>query len=393
MASLRTALRPLTAELSAAFAAPASASASSSSTISSTRHAYACQRPLTTAAGRTVSHTPPQPLPSSLPASRRPFSSSRPSRNSDTYQDTPSGYSKPQSSKSSRPWYRSPTTLVLGFIPIFTFGLGYWQIKRLKWKVNLIEELEDKLRKEPLHLPRNINLDVLPEFDFRLVTLRGTFDHSRTMFLGPRVRDGVLGFHVVCPMARAEGGGMVLVNRGFVSEKNIIGTGADRRLKDEAMPRGEVEFVALLPRIYPPNTFTPASDPKTNSWYHADPKEMAEWASAQVGASALSLESKQRNDALEDHHTPSAGVAESVKGMLGVGGSSSRESQRVLPVLLEEVFDGNVGEASARVAQGVPVGRAATIELRNQHAVYAATWFSLSACTAVMFGLLVRRGR
>lgn len=36
--------------------------------------------------------------------------------------------------------------------------------------------------------------------------------------------------------------------------------------------------------------------------------------------------------------------------------------------------DGNVGEAATRVAQGIPVGRAATIELRNQHAVYAATW-------------------
>lgn len=55
-----------------------------------------------------------------------------------------------------RPWYLSPTTLVLGFIPVFTFGLGYWQIRRLQWKVSLIEELEDKLRREPIRLPKNI---------------------------------------------------------------------------------------------------------------------------------------------------------------------------------------------------------------------------------------------
>ena len=127
------------------------------------------------------------------------------------YTDAPEGYSKSTSSRSQKPWYRSPTTLVLGFIPIFTFGLGYWQIKRLKWKVALIEELEDKLSRDPLRLPRNINIDVLPEFDFRLVSVRGTFDHARTMFVGPRVREGVMGYHVVVPFRRSEGGGMVLL--------------------------------------------------------------------------------------------------------------------------------------------------------------------------------------
>ncbi|KAJ1033717.1 hypothetical protein NDA13_001697 [Ustilago tritici] len=301
------------------------------------------------------------------------------------YTDAPEGYTKPRSSRSQRPWYKSPATLILGFIPIFTFGLGYWQIKRLKWKVSLIEELEDKLSRDPLRLPRNINMDVLPEFDFRLVSVKGTFDHSRTMFVGPRVRDGVMGYHVVVPFRRSEGGGMVLVNRGFVDEKKIVGQGEGRRLKDEAIVDGQTEFVTLLPRIYPPNAFTPKNVPEKGSWFHVNPAQMAEWASGKAGVEALSLTDK------EDHYTPSAGVAESVKGMLN--GKDGRESKRVLPVYLEEVFDGNVGEAATKVAQGIPVGRAATIELRNQHAVYAATWFSLSACTAVMFGLLVRRGR
>ncbi|PWZ00903.1 hypothetical protein BCV70DRAFT_187784 [Testicularia cyperi] len=315
---------------------------------------------------------------------------SRASTTTQEYTDAPEGYSRPQSSKSRGPWYKSPTTLVLGFIPIFTFGLGYWQIKRLKWKVNLIEELEDKLSQEPLRLPKNINLDVLPEFDFRLVSLEGVYDHSRTMFLGPRVREGVMGYHVVTPFRRSEGGGMVLVNRGFVSEKEIIGQGLNRRLKEEAMPSGETEFVALLPRIYPPNAFTPKNDPDKKLWFHANPAQMAEWASQQAGVTPLSLTPSPADESASDSYTPSAGVADSVKGMLGLG---SKQDARVLPVFLEEVFDGNVGEAAIRVSQGVPVGRAATIELRNQHAVYAATWFSLSACTAVMFGLLVRRGR
>jgi hypothetical protein len=53
-------------------------------------------------------------------------------------------------------WFRRPVVLILAFMPIFTFGLGVWQIQRLQWKLELIDELENKLKKQPLDLPRNI---------------------------------------------------------------------------------------------------------------------------------------------------------------------------------------------------------------------------------------------
>lgn len=46
--------------------------------------------------------------------------------------------------------------LLIGFIPVFTFALGTWQLQRLKWKVNLIDELEEKLQLQPLSLPPRI---------------------------------------------------------------------------------------------------------------------------------------------------------------------------------------------------------------------------------------------
>lgn len=100
--------------------------------------------------------------------------------------------------------------------------------------------------------------------------------------------------------------------------------------------------------------------------------------------------SSTSEDSHDDEYTPSAGVAQSVKSMLGVGSEPQKE-HHVLPILLEEVYDGY--DSATRLARGVPIGRSATIELRNQHAVYAATWLSLSAATAGMFVLLVRRGR
>lgn len=52
-------------------------------------------------------------------------------------------------------WY-SPTILLLGFIPLFTFALGTWQLQRLQWKISLIDELEEKLERDPIRLPRRI---------------------------------------------------------------------------------------------------------------------------------------------------------------------------------------------------------------------------------------------
>jgi len=52
-------------------------------------------------------------------------------------------------------WY-SPTIIVLGFIPFFTFALGTWQMQRLQWKIALIDELQEKLQREPILLPKRV---------------------------------------------------------------------------------------------------------------------------------------------------------------------------------------------------------------------------------------------
>ena len=46
--------------------------------------------------------------------------------------------------------------IILPFVPIVCLGLGVWQLQRLQWKVNLIEDLQDKLQRAPMNLPRNV---------------------------------------------------------------------------------------------------------------------------------------------------------------------------------------------------------------------------------------------
>jgi surfeit locus 1 family protein len=42
--------------------------------------------------------------------------------------------------------------LLLG-IPLTAFGLGTWQVKRLKWKKGLIKDMENRTTMEPLPMP------------------------------------------------------------------------------------------------------------------------------------------------------------------------------------------------------------------------------------------------
>ncbi|KAJ3836564.1 mitochondrial protein required for respiration [Lentinula raphanica] len=227
----------------------------------------------------------------------------------------------------------TPTMVLLGVIPVFTFALGTWQVQRLKWKVNLIDELEEKLQLAPLTLPRRINLSVIPEFVFRKVVIRGKWDHEHTMLLVPRVREGVHGAHVVTPLVR-ENGTTILVDRGFVSNDYVD----DMSFTKE---EGEVEILGMLRTAQVRNRFTPDNLPEERKWYWNDVDGMATYA----------------------------------------GG----EDANVQPVFVERIFQGHAGDADYCVSKGIPVGRAATVDLRNAHLSYVLTWFGLSALTSFMF--------
>ncbi|KAI0735020.1 mitochondrial protein required for respiration [Earliella scabrosa] len=245
--------------------------------------------------------------------------------------------------KAKRESWITPTMVLVGLIPIFTFGLGTWQVQRLKWKVALIDELEEKLQREPMPLPPYVNLSALPEFTFRKVVLKGHWDVSRLMLLGPRVWDGNIGYHVVVPFVRADGS-TVLVDRGFVAKD--LAPNARQLLASEG---NEVEILGMLRTAQARNKFTPDNHPEKGEWYWADIDAMATHA----------------------------------------GG----EEAGVQPVFVEEVFEGHAGEAASRLARGIPIGRSPTVDVRNSHVSYIVTWYSLSAFTTVMFLRLVLKRR
>jgi len=232
--------------------------------------------------------------------------------------------------------------VLVGIMPFFTFGLGTWQVQRLKWKVNLIDELEEKLRREPLMLPPKINLAIIPEFVYRKVLMSGKWDYDHTIIVGPRTRDGTAGYHVITPLVRSNGT-TVLVDRGFVSKDAI------EKFSKSSGTDGEVFVQGMLRVSQVRNSFTPDNHPEKGEWYWADVDAMAVYA----------------------------------------GG----ERANVQPVLVEEIFGGHAGEAAAKLKEGIPVGKSPVVEMRNSHMSYVVTWYSLSAFTTFMFLRLLTRQR
>ncbi|CAH8682555.1 unnamed protein product [Schistosoma rodhaini] len=87
----------------------------------------------------------------------------------------------PTSSKKQRTWI----TYSLLVLPATAFALGYWQIHRRRWKIDLIAKINARIPAKPIQLPKNVDSSIqLPEFTH--ISVRGYFDHSREVVIGPR---------------------------------------------------------------------------------------------------------------------------------------------------------------------------------------------------------------
>lgn len=80
----------------------------------------------------------------------------------------------------------------------------------------------------------------IPEYAYRKVYVTGFFDHDNEILLGPRTRDGSLGFHVITPLIRGEGQDTILVNRGFIKREV-----KDRKDRPEGLVRS-LDFYSIL---------------------------------------------------------------------------------------------------------------------------------------------------
>lgn len=226
----------------------------------------------------------------------------------------------------------SPLGYFLILIPITTFGLGCWQVKRKIWKENLIKELKEKSLTAAVDLPEN--LEDLNQLEYRAVKVRGEFQHEKEMYLGPRsfirpdgaemggglfsTRDSSNGYLVITPFKLAGRDESILVNRGWVSRKFV-----KPETRKEGQVSGEVELTGVVRLGEMRPQFTP--DHKGGVFLYRDLPRMC----AETGAQ---------------------------------------------PYLIDADYSSTV--------QNGPIGGQTRVTLRNEHLSYIVTWFSLSGATA-----------
>ncbi|KAG9055714.1 surf-like protein [Serendipita sp. 407] len=257
--------------------------------------------------------------------------------------------SPPPKAKQWDPW-KSPFTWVVAFIPIFTFGLGTWQVRRLSWKNDVVRQAEQELEKEPIVLPDHIDLASLSPY--RQIVTQGSWLHVYSLFLGPRKYGSTNGYHLLTPLARksptSPQASTILVNRGFVSDMTALAVEMDAsRFSQRLGEDGIIEIRGMISPPFVPSLFTPENNPEKGEWIWTDIPALVE---------------------------RSGGQDEDVQG-----------------VLVDVTFEGGPGDASALIGGGKPVGRHPSVVFRNQHASYALTWYSLSLGTSILLVRLLRR--
>lgn len=92
----------------------------------------------------------PAPAPSSTPFPRPRFSSTR-----------ATSAANPTTNRGQNASRARPFIYVLGLMPIVCFGLGTWQVRRLQWKLDMIDQLEAKLNQDTVRLPARIEYVLL----------------------------------------------------------------------------------------------------------------------------------------------------------------------------------------------------------------------------------------
>jgi surfeit locus 1 family protein len=207
-------------------------------------------------------------------------------------------------------------------------ALGVWQVKRLAWKEALIAHVEQAVHAEPTAAPGPAQWASLRRDadEYRRVRIDGRLAYDREVLVRATTALGA-GYWVLTPLQTPDRA-WVLVNRGFIPPE-----------QRERVPHGDETqaIVGLLRLSEPGGSLLQHNEPATGRWYSRDVAAIA-----------------------------------AVRHLRGP----------VAPYFVD-------AQATPQTAGGWPRPGLTVIQFRNDHLVYAMTWFALAAMMAAAIGYLV----
>ena len=137
------------------------------------------------------------------------------------------------------------------FIILVLLSLGSWQLVRLNWKIQLINQIEASLKNKPVNLTAN-NLK-----NYLRIKTTGSIDFEKQIYLYNLNEKGKPGFEVVSPLVVKNKN--YLLNRGWIPfnmKNNKIINRVD-----------ENNITGILRKQIKANRFKPKNDISKNYWF------------------------------------------------------------------------------------------------------------------------------
>ena len=164
---------------------------------------------------------------------------------------------------------------VFFFISIF-IALGSWQLVRLNWKLDLIEQIQSSLKDEPI----NINNTVLKNY-LRIKAV-GTVDFENQIYLYNLNEKGEPGFEVINPIKINKEN--YLLNRGWIP--------FNKKNEKEINIIDENNIVGILRKQIKANMFKPKNDISNNYWFTLNRQDLYKLTGEKFSPYIIYLSSK-----------------------------------------------------------------------------------------------------
>ena len=147
------------------------------------------------------------------------------------------------------------------FIILTLLSLGFWQIYRLNWKLELIEQIENSLKNDP------VELTSIEKKNYLRIKTSGEIDFDKQIYLYNLNDGGKPGFEVINPIKIGDEN--YLMNRGWIPfEKKDL---PELNLVDQN------QIVGTLMLQTKPSTFKPENDIEKNYWFTLNREDISKF--------------------------------------------------------------------------------------------------------------------
>ena len=137
-------------------------------------------------------------------------------------------------------------------------SLGFWQLYRLGWKLDLINQIENSLKIDPVEL-QNVE-----KKNYLRIKTSGQIDFEKQIYLYNLNETGKPGFEVINPIKI--GNEDYLINRGWIS--------FDKKNKPEINVVNQKNIIGTLMLQSKSSSFKPKNEVDKNYWFTLDREDI-----------------------------------------------------------------------------------------------------------------------